>query len=242
MGQLVSKKPKLEINDVDRAVLTLKSQVRKLEQQRTRIQAAIDREQQMARELVAAGRKDRALLALKKRKLQEGQAAKLDGLLLNVEEALGNIETTQSQQRIFGALKEANTAVKQMQQALPLEDVEQLMQDSADAKAYEDSLRQLLGESLNPAEEEAAAAELQQLEAQLLDEQGMEMPKAPTAVARAEAAAAAAQEQPGGAVAAAVTSPEEVLLAQLPSVPKTPVQLAEGEPVEPEKEPAMLAA
>lgn len=168
------------------------------------------------------------------------------------------------------------------------------MQDSADAKAYEDSLRQLLGEatgwhaclprgaraclahvptspagrcaawcaclagpprvpaphaaplcageSLNPAEEEAAAAELQQLEAQLLDEQGMEMPKAPTAVARAEAAAAAAQEQPGGAVAAAVTSPEEVLLAQLPSVPKTPVQLAEGEPVEPEKEPAMLAA
>lgn len=30
-------------------------------------------------------------------------------------------------------------------QALPLEDVEQLMQDGADAKAYEDSLRQLLG-------------------------------------------------------------------------------------------------
>lgn len=31
-------------------------------------------------------------------------------------------------------------------QALPLEDVERLMQDSADAKAYEDSLRQMLGE------------------------------------------------------------------------------------------------
>ena len=45
----------------------------------------------MARELVAAGRKDRALLALKKRKLQEGQAAKLDGLLLNVEEAVGGL-------------------------------------------------------------------------------------------------------------------------------------------------------
>lgn len=106
---------RLEINEVDRAVLSLKSQVRKLEQQRTRvstgqpmvqgnchrkqptttclhvccwpqIQAAIDREQQLARELVAAGRKDRALLALKKRKLQETQAASLDGLLLNVEQ------------------------------------------------------------------------------------------------------------------------------------------------------------
>ncbi len=115
MPPLPLRRRRLEINEVDRAVLSLKSQVRKLEQQRTRvstgwpkvqgdchpnqpttsclhvccwpqIQAAIDREQQLARELVAAGRKDRALLALKKRKLQETQAASLDGLLLNVEQ------------------------------------------------------------------------------------------------------------------------------------------------------------
>jgi charged multivesicular body protein 6 len=85
MGQLMSKKPKLEINDVDRAVLTLKSQARKLEQQRTRIQGDIDRERQIAKELVAQGRKDRALLALKRRKLQEVQAERLDGWLLNVQ-------------------------------------------------------------------------------------------------------------------------------------------------------------
>ena len=35
------------------------------------------------------GRKDRALLALKRRKLQEGQAAKLEAWLLNVEEMVG---------------------------------------------------------------------------------------------------------------------------------------------------------
>jgi hypothetical protein len=35
-----------------------------------------------------------------------------------------------------------------LSQAVPLEDVEQLMQDNADAKAYEDSLRQMLGEGV----------------------------------------------------------------------------------------------
>ena len=43
----------------------------------------------MARELVGQGRKERALLALKRRKLQEGQAAKLDAWLLNVEQMVG---------------------------------------------------------------------------------------------------------------------------------------------------------
>lgn len=261
MGQLLSKKPKLEINEVDRAVLSLKSQVRKLEQQRTRIQAAIDREHQLARELVAAGRKDRALLALKKRKLQETQAASLDGLLLNVEQMLANIETTQSQQRIFGALKQANSAVKEMQQAVPLEDVEQLMQDNADAKAYEDSLRQMLGESLNPEDAEAAEEELADLEAQLLDAQKLDMPQAPKDTVLPEAAAAVAAEEAapawtaeeaapaggeqalsalGGAAAASeadALSAAEAMLSELPAVPTTTVTVeTEEAEVEAEQE------
>jgi hypothetical protein len=53
------------------------------------IQGNIDREMAVARELVGQGRKERALLALKRRKLQEGQAAKLDAWLLNVEQMVG---------------------------------------------------------------------------------------------------------------------------------------------------------
>ena len=39
----------------------------------------------MARELVAAKKKERALLALKKKKLHEGQLEQIDAWLLNVE-------------------------------------------------------------------------------------------------------------------------------------------------------------
>lgn len=50
------------------------------------LEAALDRELSVARLLVAAGKKDRALLALKKRKLQEQQLTRLDVWLLNVEQ------------------------------------------------------------------------------------------------------------------------------------------------------------
>ena len=56
---------------------------------RVQIQGNIDRETAVARELVAAGKKPRALLALKRRRLQEGQAARLEAWLLNVEEMVG---------------------------------------------------------------------------------------------------------------------------------------------------------
>jgi len=50
----------------------------------------IDRENTVARELIAVGRKDRALLALKKRRIQETSLEKLDAWLLNVESVVRN--------------------------------------------------------------------------------------------------------------------------------------------------------
>ena len=44
---------------------------------------------------------------------------------------------------------------------MPLEEVEQLMQDSADAKAYEDSLRQMLGKPCLPGGQPARHSEIQ---------------------------------------------------------------------------------
>lgn len=53
--------------------------------------ASIDRENAVARELVAAGKKDRAMLALKKRQLHEQQLKKLDAWVLNVESTVSLI-------------------------------------------------------------------------------------------------------------------------------------------------------
>lgn len=51
----------------------------------TQVEAAIEREVAVARELVAAKKKERALLALKKKRLHENQLDQIDAWLLNVE-------------------------------------------------------------------------------------------------------------------------------------------------------------
>ena len=107
------------------------------------------------------------------------------------------------------------------------------------------------GESLNPEEADAAAAELQELEQQLMDAQRLELPRVPEVVvppAAAEAALGAEaaatekdmqQQQPE--VMEVAEGAEAEALAELPSVPQTQVRLqAAAQEEEPERE--MMAA
>jgi hypothetical protein len=82
------------------------------------------------------GRKDRALIALKKKKFHEMQALQLDRNMLMLDERVAALEATAQQADLITALKAANGAMKQMQKQMPLEDVEQLLQDNAEASHY----------------------------------------------------------------------------------------------------------
>ena len=97
-------------------------------------------------------------------------------------QVLANIEAAQRQNRLFSALKQGNAALADMRKALPLEDVEKLMDESAEHKEYEERLKVLLGESLTPEEDAAALEELEKLEAQehAEEEEQQELPEVPT--------------------------------------------------------------
>jgi charged multivesicular body protein 6 len=51
----------------------------------------IERETEVARGLLAQNKRDRALLALKKKRLQENRLDQLDAYLLNVEEMVSTV-------------------------------------------------------------------------------------------------------------------------------------------------------
>jgi charged multivesicular body protein 6 len=177
MGNIFLKKPK--ITDVDRAILSLKTQRRKLGQQQLKLDEVIQAEKQAARDLLREKKKDRALLALKKKKVQEELLKKLDTWIINVEQQLTDIEVASKQKAVFESLKAGNEALKALQNETNLDDVQKLMDDTAEAKSYQEEINAILGEQLSAEDEEEVLAEFDNLQTQM---EVQDLPTVPTAV------------------------------------------------------------
>jgi charged multivesicular body protein 6 len=101
----------------------------------------------------------------------------------NTHLQLADVETSKNQVNVFAALKQGNEAQKLLQKAVALEDVEKLMEDTAEAREYQDQLQRALGESWTGQDESEIEAELAVLETEVSQEQ---LPSVPAAAAGIE--------------------------------------------------------
>ncbi|MES1909645.1 MAG: hypothetical protein MHM6MM_002348 [Cercozoa sp. M6MM] len=184
MGFLFSKPKKQKretpaMSEQDRAVLDLKRQRDRLKKYETKIDQVAVREKEMAKLLLSQGRKDRALLCLKKKKYQEQLLERTRGQLLNVEQLVNSIEFASMQNEVFQALKDGNTCLEALNAEVDVEEVEQLMEDTADAIAYTNEVSEALGQKLSEEDEDEVNAMFAALEDEIALEDEQALPEAP---------------------------------------------------------------
>jgi charged multivesicular body protein 6 len=122
-----------------RAILDMKIQRDKLHQYQKRITVITDRETEIARECLRNGDKKRALLALRRKKYQETLLQNADKQLAQLEVLTNDIEFAQLQKSVVFGLQQGTKVLKQIHDEMGgLENVEKLMGESEEARAYQE--------------------------------------------------------------------------------------------------------
>ncbi|KAL1748516.1 Snf7 family [Schizophyllum fasciatum] len=173
-----------KITSQDKAILDLKLQRDKLRQYQKKIQTVLDREHAIAKTHLANGNKDRAIIALRRRKYQEGLLLKTDGQLENLEQLVSTIEFSLVEVSVLHGLKQGNEVLKEIHKELNVESVEKLLDETAEARAYQQEISDMLANNLTAEDEDAVQDELRELQEQALRDaqpaRDVSLPTAPT--------------------------------------------------------------
>lgn len=172
MGNLLGKKePKSRITEQDKAILGLKQQRDKLNQHKKRIELNLDKERQVAKELLNQNKKEKARTLLKKKRYQENLLAQCDGQLDSIQQMIDNLEFAQIEIKVVENLKLGNESLKKLNSLMSLEEVEKIMDETREAVEYQAEVDSLLsGAGLTQEDEEAVQAEMDALTEQQLPE------------------------------------------------------------------------
>ena len=116
----------------------MKNQRDKLKQYQKRITVVTDREQEIARECLRAGNKEKALLALRRKKYQESLLSKTDQQLAQLEALTSDVEFALVQKDVVFGLQQGTSVLKEIHKEMGgLEKVEMIMGESEEAQAYQ---------------------------------------------------------------------------------------------------------
>ncbi|MCI4384502.1 hypothetical protein PGIGA_G00039360 [Pangasianodon gigas] len=161
MGNIFGKKKRSRVTEQDRAVLQLKQQRDKLKQYQKKITLQLEKERQLAKQLLKDGKKEKALLLLKKKRFQEQLLDKTDNQISNLERMVQDIEFAQIEAKVIEGLKVGNDCLKKMHEVMSIEEVERIMDETQEAIEYQRQIDDILAGSLTQEDEDAVLAELE---------------------------------------------------------------------------------
>ncbi|KAK3520445.1 hypothetical protein QTP70_024063 [Hemibagrus guttatus] len=178
MGNVFARKGRpSRVTEQDRVILQLKQQRDKLKQYQRKLTVQLEKERLFAKQLLKDGKKERALLLLKKKRYQDQLLDKTETQISNLERMVQDLEFSQIEVKVLEGLKVGNDCLKKMHEALSIEEVERIMEETQDGIEYQKQIDEMLAGSLSQEDEEAVLAEL---EAISQDEDEVQLPEVPT--------------------------------------------------------------
>jgi len=151
---------KIQVTAQDRAILDLKVQRDRLKQCQKRISSVLDRETEIAKEFVKEGHKDRALLALQKKKYQQILFQQITNQLENMEKLVDTIEFKMVEKEVFEGLKKGNKILGELQKELQVEQVEMVLSEAGDYVRYHQMIGEMISETFTEQDHEDLEKEL----------------------------------------------------------------------------------
>ena len=123
---------------LSRAILDLKIQRDKLHQYQKRITTVTNRETEIAKQCLAKGDKQKALLALRRKKYQVSLLAKTDQQLAQLQALTSDVEFALVQKDVMFGLQQGTAVLKEIHKEMGgLESVEMILSESEEAQAYQ---------------------------------------------------------------------------------------------------------
>lgn len=149
MGCLISKhedEPKTRVNEEDKAIAQIKITRDQVKNYLKKLENTIAQLKSATKECVKNKQKDKALLVLRKQKFLEKNLETGRGELLNLEGQIASIENAQIQKNVYEALKQGNEFLKNINKQLTVEDVNKLMEETAEAIEYQQEVGRALAQ------------------------------------------------------------------------------------------------
>ncbi|VDM08528.1 unnamed protein product [Wuchereria bancrofti] len=179
MGNLFGKqRPALPpVSQQDHAILQLKNQRDKMKQYIKRNEKQMEREKELAKQLIKANKKDRALLILKRKRYQESMTEKMLQQLDQIERMVSDLEFVAIEQKVVEQLRYGNEALKRMNQMISVDDIERIMDETKEAAEFQEEISNMLSGKLGEDDLEEVEKEF----AKLIENEGeLNFPEIPS--------------------------------------------------------------
>lgn len=177
-------KSKPKVSRHDQAILDLKIQRDKVHAFGRRLESSWAVDQQLVLKLLNAGRRDRALLVLHRRKATEASIRKCEDHLARIQGLIDQIEFARIEVDVFAGLKSGTELLRQVNSLVTLDQADSLVLDTQEALDYQQKVQQHLADLSLVADDDSSVMEsLNALEAQMATASHLSTPSSAALVA-----------------------------------------------------------